>query len=262
MTAVKIESSSNAVFKQTKKLLKRSERKKTGLFIIEGERIVNDAVKKGARVEYLVVSEFYGGSVPEGIKTYVLADRLFDELKETVNSQGIAAVVNYTQKKTDEINYEKYGCYLYLDCVADPGNMGTIIRSAEAFGADGIILSDGCVDVYNPKVIRSTMSALFDVDLYCGNEETIKKFLQNGFEIAGTFPTDAEYSYECDYSDKCVIVMGNEANGICDKISALCTKKVTIPMTKFTESLNVSVACGIMLYERFIYGKRRGKKDE
>ncbi len=258
-TYIEINSSSNQVYKQTKKLLKRSERKKTGLFIAEGERIVNDAAKKGAKIEYVLLSASYSGDVPSGVKTYVLSNKLFDTVKETVNSQGIAAVIKTEQKSASEIDFSKDGCYLYLDRVADPGNLGTVMRSAEAFGVSGIIVSDGCADVYNPKVVRSTMSAFFDVNVYSAEDNTLRNFAKNGFEIIGTFPDTDETTADCVYPDKCVIVMGNEANGICTEVAAACTKKVKIPMSTFTESLNVSVACGIILYERFVKKENRGE---
>ncbi|MBO5007793.1 MAG: RNA methyltransferase [Clostridia bacterium] len=251
---IRIESSSNTLFKQTKKLLTRSGRKKTGSFIIEGERIVRDAANGRAKLQYIFVSDSFGEALCEdfgGVRIYSLPDKLFDELKSTVNSQGILAVADYIDSDLDEIDFTK-GCYLYLDSVADPGNMGTIIRSADAFGADGIILSSGCVDVFNPKVLRSTMSGIFNIKLYF-DDGTLPVFYEKGFRIIGTFPDGASSSADFEYSDKCVIVMGNEANGICPQIEKYCTHRVTIPMTGGAESLNVSVACGIMLYEAFIH---------
>ncbi len=252
---IRIESSSNTLFKQTKKLLTRSGRKKSGLFIIEGERIVRDAAKGKANINYIFVNDSFGEAHSKdfgGVKIYSLTDKLFDELKSTVNSQGILAVADYINSDTEEIDFSK-GCYLYLDSVADPGNMGTIIRSADAFGADGVILSNGCVDVFNPKVLRSTMSGIFNIKLYFDDDGILQRFKENGFKIAGTFPDGFSSSREFDFSDKCVIVMGNEANGICPQTEKYCTHRVTIPMTGGAESLNVSVACGIILYEAFIH---------
>ena len=245
----KIESSSNTLFKQTKKLLSRSGRKKAGEFIIEGERIVRDASNGKADIKYVFVSEsFKAVNFTDfgGAPVYVLSDRLFDELKSTVNSQGILAVASYNEPPAI---YFESGLYLYLDSVSDPGNMGTIIRSADAFGVDGIILSQGCVDVFNPKVLRSTMSGIFAVKLYFDDGSILRGFSQNGFAIAGTFPDAGVTSREFGYPDKCVIVMGNEANGICPETEKLCNHRITIPMTGSAESLNVAVACGIILYE-------------
>jgi len=254
----RIDSTSNRLYKQTKKLSTPSGRKKTDLFVIEGERIVTDAVQTGAQVEYIFVSDTYasGESVSFGnIPVYVLGDKLFDTLKSTVNSQGILAVARKEMSSIDDMKTDK-GAYLYLDCIMDPGNMGTIIRSANAFGVDGIILSKGCVDVFNPKVLRSTMAGIFSVRLFWDDGSILERLASEGFDIIGTFPEGKQTPRELEFSGKSVIVMGNEANGICDEVKKFCTKKVTIPMTNLAESLNVSVACGIMLYEAFIASRK------
>ena len=246
----KIESTSNGIFKETKKLLTRNGRKKSDLFIIEGERIVCDAVKNGADVKYILISGDYSGKTDffGNINVYSLSGKLFDELKSTVNSQGILAVAGYTNKELSQLGYSD-GVYLYLDSVTDPGNMGTIIRSANAFNVKGILISKGCVDVFNPKVLRSTMSGIFSANLYFDEGNVLLNFREKGFKIIGTFPDGASPAKDFSYGNKSVIVMGNEANGICPEVENLCTHRVTIPMTGNAESLNVSVACGIMLYE-------------
>ena len=248
----KIESSSNNIIKQTKKLLTSQGRKKLGMFILEGERLVRDAVSCGAEVEYILVSEsFDSGRIPDIGNTYVISDKLFDEIKTTVNTQGIIAVARYNLLNACDINKSE-GTYLYLDNISDPGNMGTIIRSANAFGADGIILSVGCTDVFSPKVLRSTMSGIFSVKLYKDDNSILPCLVENGFDILGTFP-DGDFSPRSfEYGRKNVIVMGNEANGISSAVESVCTQRITIPMTNDAESLNVSVACGIMLYEAFV----------
>ena len=123
------------------------------------------------------------------------------------------------------------------------------VGSANAFGIDGVILSKGCVEPFNPKVLRSTMSGVFAVNLYFDDGYAIEKLKECGFKILGTFPKGEFYPSDFDYTDKCVIVMGNEANGISPATERLLTDRMTIPMTEHAESLNVSVACGIMLYE-------------
>ena len=248
----KIESSSNGVIKQTKKLLTAQGRKKLGLFILEGERLVRDALSAGSDIEYILVSEsFDKNRIPADGKVYEITDKLFDELKTTVNTQGVLAVAKYSLLDIKDIDVSS-GTYLYLDSVSDPGNMGTIIRSANAFGVDGIILSSGCTDVLSPKVLRSTMSGIFTVKLYKDDGNVLNVLNENGFDILGTFPNGEFSPRSFSYGGKTVIVMGNEANGICPEVEACCTHRVTIPMTNDAESLNVSIACGIMLYEAFI----------
>lgn len=259
MNIIKIESTANTVYKNTKKLLTAGTRRKTKCFLIEGERIVRDAIKNGADVQYVILCE----NTPRieainNIKTYEMPKKLFDTLKCTVNSQGIMAVVKYTESDLDNADLDSGGCYLYLDCVTDPGNMGTILRTADAFGVSGVILSEGCVDVYNPKVLRSTMSGIFNIKLYFDDGRAVEMLKQCGYNVFGTFLDGKCIDTETDYGEKHVIVMGNEANGISDKIEELCDKKIKIPMTGGAESLNVSVACGIILYDSYVYRKDKG----
>ena len=184
----KIESSSNPIIKQTKKLLSASGRKKLGMFILEGERLVRDALSCGAQIEYALVSQSFGeAAFLSDTKTYILTDKLFDELKSTVNSQGVMAVASYSFADVADIDFDG-GLYLYLDCISDPGNMGTIIRSANAFGVDGIILSKGCVDVFSPKVLRSTMAGIFTQKLCIDGGSALSELAAHGFDILGTFP--------------------------------------------------------------------------
>ena len=250
---ITIESTSNSIFKETRKLLTAHGRKKAAAFIIEGERIVRDAVKKSADVHYVILSmDYIGDEDFGGIRTYRASKEIFAELKSTVNSQGILAVCGYADKPLSDIDFAS-GVYLYLDSVMDPGNMGTIIRSADAFGVKGVILSKGCVDVFNPKVLRSTMSGIFTVGIYFDDGNALDTFRKEGFDVVGTFPRNSVNSKDYPYSDKTVIVMGNEANGICPETEKMCTVRVSIPMTGNAESLNVSIACGIMLYEVFLH---------
>lgn len=249
---IKIESSANSVYKHVKKLQTRNGRSKSGQYLAEGMRAVSDAVANGADVDCILVCEGVSLTFDTyGIKVYELAKNLFDGLKLTVTSQGIIAVINYDLPSIAELDKTSIHTVVYLDCVTDPGNMGTIIRSCDALGADAIILSKGCVDVFNPKVVRSTMASLFNVPIYTDDSplSTLSDFSQKGFMIAGTFPSDASECYSLDYSGAVVLVMGNEANGIRDEIAALCTQRVTIPMLGRAESLNVATALTVMLYE-------------
>lgn len=253
---LRIESTSNHIYKSTKKLLATGTRKKTRTFIIEGERIVRDAIKNGASVEYVILADDdISFDELKNIKTYQMPHKLFDTLKSTVNSQGILAVVRYTEADFDKIDFSAGGCYLYLDSVTDPGNMGTILRTADAFGISGVIISAGCVDVYNPKVLRSTMSGIFNIKLYFDEGTALDSFRKNGYKITGAFLDGTGIEQGIDYTEKSVVVMGNEANGISEEIEKFCDEKITIPMTGGAESLNVSVACGIILYDSFVYRK-------
>ncbi len=254
---VKIDSTSNQIYKSIKKLATHSGRKKSGLFVLEGLRSVNDAVKNNADIQYVVFCE----DTPQiefkkPIKTYVFSKKLFNELKFTVNSQGVLAVVKYSVYTCDYLfnspDFEQMSKIVYLDGVQDPGNLGTIVRTCDAMGVDALILGDGCADLYNPKTIRSTMSSIFNLPVYFDNDtnETFEKFKMSSYKITGTFLDADKYIYDADLTGKCVIVMGNEANGISRSIEQMCNNKVKIYMKGKAESLNVATACAVVLYEQ------------
>ncbi len=258
---VKIESAANAVYKHIKKLHSKSGRTKFSQYLAEGKRAVSDALANGADVECVVVCDGVDFE-PGGVKVYVLSEKLFDSLKLTVNSQGILAVMNYTLKTTDEMDFNSYSNILYLDAVTDPGNMGTILRSADALGADAVILGEGCVDIFNPKVVRSSMASILNVPVFADEnyECTFERMENGGFQIIATLPRAEKLCCDADFEKKTVLVMGNEANGIRDEIIGRCNFGVKIPMLERTESLNVATATTVMLYEIMRYKLKNGNE--
>ncbi len=255
MLHIRIESASNEFYKHLKKLHTSKEREKTGRYLAEGARAVADAVKGGADIYALVLCEgFRPDFDTEGCRVYELTRSLFDSVKLTVNSQGIMAVISYKLFDVGDIDFSAAHTLLYLDCITDPGNMGTILRSADAMGAHGVVLSKGCVDIFNPKVVRSAMASLLNVPVYLDKDQaaTFDTFLHMGYDILGTFPKAEQKSCDYPYRQKTVLVMGNEANGISELVASRCTSGVTIPMLGRAESLNVSAACTVMLYELMV----------
>ncbi len=249
---VYIESSQNSLYKHIKKLQTKNGRSKNSQYLAEGVRAVGDAISNGADIECVIVKKTFDSSVDlSDTKVYVMEDSLFDSLKTTVNSQGILAVINYEIFSSDNMRTDDFETVIYLDSVTDPGNMGTIIRSSDALGADAIVISKGCVDIFNPKVVRSSMASILNVPIFTDDnpQKTFGTFKDSGFEIVGTFPDADENSRDASYGEKVVIVMGNEANGISEDVEKLCTRRVTIPMKGRAESLNVATAMSIMLYE-------------
>lgn len=247
-----IDSTSNRIVKHTKKLLERSGRREHGQFIIEGKRLVHDAIENGADIEYILFEQGTDVSLSEGIISYELSHKAFSSLKTTVNSQGILAVVNMPAK-SDFIPASADKCmYIYLDGISDPGNMGTIIRTADACGADGVVLSENCVDVYNPKVVRSTMASIFNVPLYFDDTErsVLKKLAEYDVKIVSGSLQGDKSIYDVDFKGKSTVVIGNEANGITNEVISLSTELVKIPIIGKAESLNAAVACAVMAYER------------
>ncbi len=245
-----IQSSSNLLFKNTKKLLNASDRKKAKKFIVEGYRIVADAVRHNADIDYIVISQEYQlETFEQSYRVYRFGKKLFSQISSTVNSQGIIAVVNCFDTQINIADGSSN--IVYLDCVSDPGNMGTILRTCDAMGVDCVIASKGCVDIYNPKVVRATMASMFSVPVLCDADDTvITELKQKGFSVVGTVLDGSISLFESDLTSKTIIVMGNEANGISDKVKQMCDVKIKVPMSGGAESLNVAVCCAMVLYEK------------
>jgi len=250
-----IQSKDNSILKEVKKLHKKKFRNETESFLVEGFRFVEEALISSFKIPYIFISESardkYISSdvetmIQEDTEVYLVSDSIFKDLCETVTPQGILAVVK--NRKVDFQNKE--GFYILVDRIQDPGNMGTIIRTAHASGALGIITTKGTVDIYNDKTLRSTMGSIFNIPII---EDIDLKLLNNlksmGFKlIVSSLDTDNNF-YDIDLKTKAIIAVGNEGNGISNEISRLGDEKVKIPMPGGAESLNVAVSAAIMMYE-------------
>lgn len=256
---VYIESKTNPLFKETKKLKDRRGRSKTSKYIIEGLRLVEEALKAKVSIDYIFVESEeihkfniylskFDKEYIDSIKIYKISKNLNKELSSTENPQGITAVVNM---KESQFNYQGQ-FYVLCDRVQDPGNLGTIIRTAHAAKVDGIILTKGTVDVYNDKTLRSTMGSIFYMPIIYDDEDysIIKSFKEKGYSIVATSLQAQNDFFEEDLKGNTIIVIGNEGNGVCDEVYNISNKKVKIPMPGGAESLNVSIAASIIMYER------------
>lgn len=253
-----ITSTSNVQIKQITALLKKSkERKEQGAFVIEGRKMFEEICQEKSRVIKAYFSESYfteqyqDGRAPE-IPYEIVADSVFDSMAETVTPQGVLAIVKMPQYSLEEM-IKNAGTLVLLENLRDPGNLGTIIRTAEAAGVSGVILSKESVDIYNPKVIRSTMGAVYRVPfLYVEDFNGLLKELGNqnvrllAAHLKGTKTFD-----KADYSGKTGILIGNEANGLSEEAAELAEEKVLIPMAGSVESLNAAVAAALLMYEAF-----------
>ena len=177
-----------------------------------------------------------------------VTNKVFDSITEVMNPQGILAII---EKQSKEIQIDdKQDIILALDDIQDPGNLGTILRTADSIGLTQILVSKGTADCYNPKVVRSTMGAIFRVKIIECEDlvKILKEIKKHKFEIVVSSLQTDNSIYDINYHKK-VIVIGNEANGVKKEIQDLADKKIKIPMLGKTESLNASVATGIILYE-------------
>lgn len=251
-----IESKDNNLFKSIKKLKERRFRQKEGKFILEGFRLIEEAVKADMEIEYIILSQgnedkLHNSTLKEVINDediFVFSNNLFPQLSSTENPQGILAVV-----KNKELSINLNGeFFLVCDKVQDPGNLGTIIRTGHAAGVDGIILTKGTVDIYNDKTIRSTMGSIFYVPIFYDDEDfsIIKKLKESGVALVTTSLEESKNFFEENLKGKIMLAVGNEGNGISSELFEIANKKVKIPMPGEAESLNVAVATSIILFEK------------
>ena len=225
--------------------MNRSERYKTSLFVAEGQRIVEDAVAANA-VEYIFVSQNYDGTVYD-LPTYRVSDKMFKDLSDTETTQGILAVCRMGVYNIEEITCDTL---LVSDGVSDPGNLGTLIRTAECSGVGGVVLLKGTVDPYSPKVVRSTMGSIFRVPLYFAQVQDIEQALKE-YSVVATVLDGSKDLYDVDFPEKVAVVVGNEAHGVSKEVADLSQIRVLIPMCGQSESLNASVAGSVVMYEIF-----------
>lgn len=240
-----ITSTENKLYKQTKKLLNRSERNKTKLFIAEGQRIVEDAVAANV-AEYIFVSENYNGIVYD-LPTYKVSNKMFAALSDTETTQGIIAVCRMVDYNMEEIDCDTL---LVCDGVSDPGNLGTLIRTAECSGVGGTVLLKGTVDPYSPKVVRSTMGSIFRVPVYFADVDALNKHLTD-YSIVATVLDGSKDLYDIEFPEKTAVVVGNEAHGVSKEVADMAQIRTLIPMCGNSESLNASVAGSVVMYEIF-----------
>lgn len=261
----RISSKDNEFIKHVKKLKDKKYREQSNEYVIEGIKLVEEAINENAKIKQIVICE-------ECTKTQEISKKLmyeiasfdciyvtenvFNNITEVKNPQGILAVIE-RKNSENEINYNE-DIIVVLDGIQDPGNLGTILRTVDSIGLKQILVSKETADVYNPKVVRSTMGAIFRVKVIeCKDlEKTLKEIKKHKYEIVVTSLQTNESIYDIEYNKK-VIVIGNEANGVSKEIQEMADKKVKIPMLGKTESLNASVATGVVLYE---YVRQKIKK--
>lgn len=242
-----ITSKDNARLKAVRALVRsKKERQKRGCFVIEGVRALS-ALRDGSALPHYRLKEVWvSDKAPAGISAdFNIPHEFMEQLSDCRSSQGVLGVVEYTPAPLN-ISPET-GNYLLLDRVMDPGNMGTLIRSAVAFGFDGVLLHGDCVEVFNPKTVRSTMGALPFCSHSAATQSVFDALEACGYDLIATELRDAETLYDMDFGRKNVLVIGNEANGVGEEILRRATRRVSIPMSGNVESLNAAVAGSICM---------------
>ena len=258
----------NKEIKETAALLARKkERDRRGLFVVEGPKMFGEAPMERIERVYLAQSaaaqmyEKYGDRL-SGLSCETVSDEVFVKMSDTKTPQGILCLVRQQHYNIEEIlreNKEKQMLFIILEDIQDPGNLGTIFRTAEAAGADGVIMSSWTADIYNPKTIRSTMGSVYRVPFFHVDqmEGAVRRLQKAGVAVyaahlGGTAAYDA-----CDYQKSTAFLIGNEAKGLREETAACADARITIPMAGKVESLNAAVASSILLFE----AARQRRKD-
>jgi TrmH family RNA methyltransferase len=256
-----VSSSQNEQIKRWRKLHTRKGRERFGSLLVEGPHLVSEAIAAGWKLRACLVEagkERLLTGIPglreEAIPVYRLPASLFRSLMETETPQGIAAELEIPRGSADQLLGERE-TLLLLDAVQDPGNLGTILRTAEAAGVTAVWLGRGTVDPYTSKTVRAAMGSLFrvpvrQVDLY----DAIPALRRQGFTVVGTHPRAGTLHFRFRYPSRTAFLLGNEGRGVDPALGRLGDEEVCIPMPGGVESLNVSVTAAVLLYERLRQG--------
>lgn len=255
-----ITSKDNETIKHIKKLKEKKYRDEYKEFIVEGIKMIEEALEEKAKIKSIIICDDCKnqGTIPSNLMYEIakldciyVSEKVFISITDVVNPQGIMAIVEKPDNSEEQINYKENN-FLLLDNIQDPGNIGTILRTADSLNIKQIIASKGTADVYNPKVVRSTMGAIFRVKLIEVKDlvKTVKELKKHKIKVYATDLKTEKSIYDVDYS-KTAIVIGNESNGVSKEVLEEATDRIKIPMTGKTESLNAAVATSIILYEAF-----------
>lgn len=261
----RIEGRHNPLVKQLRQAFSRAQLTEEGDCAVDGLRIVEEAIRSGLRFRAVFfresAHEVAGRLLPQiggHAETLLLPDRLFDSVVPTESPQGVAALVRLKTFSLDDILERLHlGPIVILAGLQDPGNVGTILRSAEAFGSAGVILGEGTVSPFNSKVVRASAGSLFRVPVIYGNCEStatksddfLEKFRARGVRLIATSSHKGTELDHADLKTSCAIVFGNEGSGLSRELMAKMDEIIAIPHAPQVESLNAGVAASIVLYE-------------
>jgi RNA methyltransferase, TrmH family len=263
-----ITSLSNQSIKTIRGLREKKGRNATGLFLIEGLRIVAEALEQSDQVETVIfapemlTSDFGKSLVSEqtksGMDILEVSDDVFKSISGKDGPQGLAAVVRQSWSDLQSIQRLPGELWVALDSIADPGNLGTILRTLDAVGGSGVILLDQSTDPYDPTAIRASMGAIFSNQFVKATFSEFSEWVnENGYKVIGTSDKAAVDYQSVAYPDPIILLMGSERQGLSHPAMNLCETMVRIPMVGRSDSLNLAVATGIVLYE--IFNQKRNR---
>ncbi len=244
------------------KLKRKRFREKEGRFVIEGVNFVEEALESGIKLDFLVCTErglqrekcraLLEYQREAGIPIYLVDEGVFAKLAETETPQGVLAVVKKPVWAEDKALEREKGIWVVLDAIQDPGNLGTIVRTAEAVGAEAVFLGEGSVDLYNPKALRATMGSVFRVPTFSrvNLQALLDRMKKSGVFVVAADPHAQQVYYDADLRHlRVAVVVGNEGRGISSHLRELSDIRVKIPLEGKVESLNAAVASALILFE-------------
>lgn len=264
-----ISSRDNPNVKKLSKLLSsKKARNESGLFVIEGMRSCVDAAMERAENNLRISALFYTAEAYEKYKNslplhffdlvderkrFVISKELADKISAEESSQGVFVIAEKLDKRLEESLVSENGKYLVLNHLQDPGNIGTLLRTADAVGVSGVVLTNNCCDIYNPKVVRSTMGSMARVGIFVENDfsRVCEIFGKKGVPTLAAVVNGGTSVTEYDFSKPCAVVLGNEGNGLSAEDADMCKDKITIRMNGHIDSLNAAVAGAVILWEMF-----------
>lgn len=252
-----ITSKDNELIKHIRKLKDKKYRDESNEYVVEGVKLVEEAVKENAKIKQIIVCEDTTRTyeIPTHIMLEIaryecisVSNKIFNIITQVTNPQGIMAIIEKNAQDA-QIDYSQ-DIIVVLNDVQDPGNLGTILRTVDSIGLNQIIVSKGTADAFNSKVVRSTMGAIFRIKIIEVENlaQAIKEMRKHHFKLMVTSLQTKNSIYDIDFNKK-IIVIGNEANGVSKEIQDMADEKAKIPMLGRTESLNASVAAGVVMYE-------------
>lgn len=254
-----ISSSDNRIIKQAASLTEKKYRDALGMYLIEGPNFIRDAMDLGGRLRFIFIKagtlsreaeEIISRAEDRGTAVISLTGDAFDKISATETSQGMAAVAEKRLWTEDEFFGGEDGCVLVLDRIQDPGNMGTMLRTALAMGFSGALLLKGCCDPYGPKTVRAAAGSLCRLPVLFseGPEEAAKLLKNRGKRLYAAVMRGGTPCFKAELSKNAAVIVGNEGSGICEELLSQ-SEGLTIPMGKESESLNAGLAAGIIMYE-------------
>ena len=262
-----ITSKANEKVKFIKSLNDKKARKMNNVFYLEGIKVVEEVINNVKAIDIMfiaysdeILNNINGGKkflnlikvleLENDINILNIKKEIFESITDTKTPQGVLAVIKIRKYDIDDIlNEDKI---LLLDKIQDAGNIGTIIRTADAFNVKGIICMENTVDVYSPKVVRSTMGSILREKIIYIKSEDLFGLKKYGHILYGTSLSSNKYIEDINFSKKSIFILGNEANGISEEVEKICDSLVKIKMSGNTESLNVAIAAGIILHAQYI----------